>query len=428
MTRILLSLIALLLTLGAAAQEAYDSQAEIRENPVFDLDAPFQEITAMPAYIDTSANHIRMNGDDWTALAQLIDHADSSRVAILHIGDSHFQADMASAVTRYRLADLYGAGGRGLVVPFRLAGTNEPTDYSIRSSDPMATSKLLKKPWAVTPGFTGISVSPSRESFAFEIVAREPFDSVAVFFTGPSLTFTGRSDDISPSRETERRMVTATSSPLRIAMGSFVNTACLHFTAPAGTAIHGFNLSRGDYGVSYHVIGNNGAAYTHYNSLPGFAEGAAALAPSLIVISLGTNEAFGRITDTEMRHQVTDLVASLRRAVPGAKFLLTTPQECQRRVSRRRGKGRRRRYTSSYQTNSNIRRLRDVILAVGRDEHIPVYDFYAVAGGEGSSARWLADRALGSDRIHLTRRGYTMMGTLFTDALDEAINRALPPE
>ena len=78
-------------------------------------------------------------------------------MAILHIGDSHFQADMASAVTRYRLADLYGAGGRGLVVPFRLAGTNEPTDYSIRSSDPMATSKLLKKPWAVTPGFTGIS-------------------------------------------------------------------------------------------------------------------------------------------------------------------------------------------------------------------------------------------------------------------------------
>jgi len=428
MTRIILSLLALLLTLGAAAQDAYDSQADIRENPVFDLDAPFQEITSMPEYIDKAANHIEMNGDDWGALARMIDHADSSRVSILHIGDSHFQADMASSVTRFRLADFYGAGGRGLVVPFRLAGTNEPTDYSIRSSSKMATAKLLKRPWAVTPGFTGVSVSPTAGNFSFEIVSRELFDSVAVFFTGPSLTFTGSGSQDYPTIEAERRIVTATESPLRIGLGDYVGSAQLDFAAPAGTAIHGFSLTRGDYGITYNVIGNNGAAYTHYNSLPGFAEGVAALAPQLIVISLGTNEAFGRTSDAEMRSQVLQMVGSLRRAVPGAKFLLTTPAECQRRVRRRSGKGRRRRLTSSFQTNANIRRLRDVIRAVGREEHIPVYDFYAVAGGEGSSARWLADRALGSDRIHLTRRGYTIMGILFIDALDEAINRAIPPD
>lgn len=414
MTRILLCILSLTLSAALAAADD-DTQADIRENPVFDLDAPFEEITVMPPYLNLAANKIYMNGDDWTELARRIDHADSSRVSIVHIGDSHFQADMASAVTRFRLSDLYGAGGRGLVIPFRLAGTNEPIDYTIRTDVAMTGSKILKRPWAVEPGFTGIALRPSRENFSFDIEARDLFDSVSVYFSGPSLTFTGTGSGNSGGA------VTSKSSPLRIGVGDFVSSAELHFKAPSGTAIHGFNLSRGDYGISYNVIGNNGAAYTTYNSLPGFADGVKLLDPDLVIISLGTNEAFGRTSDTEMRLQVMRLVADIRAARPGVKLLLTTPAECQRRV-----RGRSRRRASSYQPNANIRRLRNVIMAVGREEGIPVYDFYAVAGGTGSSSLWLSDKALGKDRIHLTRRGYTIMGTLFTDALDEAINRFLP--
>ena len=44
-----------------------------------------------------------MNGADWSVLRHRLAHADSSRVSIVHIGDSHLQADMATSVVRRRL-------------------------------------------------------------------------------------------------------------------------------------------------------------------------------------------------------------------------------------------------------------------------------------------------------------------------------------
>ena len=152
----------------------------------------------------------------------------------------------------------------------------------------------------------------------------------------------------------------------------------------------------------------------------------AALSPDLIIVSLGTNEAFGKMTDATFRMNINDFVTELRRANPSSRLLLVTPSECQRRTSRRvrrKGKGRRYRTVSSYSVNSNVKRMRDVIVAYGSDNGIPVYDWYEVAGGTGSSAKWLADKTLNKDRVHLTYKGYQLQGNLFTDALLKAINQ-----
>ncbi len=117
------------------------------------------------------------------------------------------------------------------------------------------------------------------------------------------------------------------------------------------------------------------------------------------------------------------MVNNLRYECPDAKLLITTPSECQRKIVTRRRKGRRRRYTS-YLVNANINRLRNVILNFGKEHGIPVYDFYDVAGGEGSSFKWLKDQYLNKDRIHLTHSGYNLQGNLFTDALEEALTPA----
>ena len=68
-----------------------------------------------------------------------------------------------------------------------------------------------------------------------------------------------------------------------------------------------------------------------------------------------------------------------------------------------------------------MKRLRDVILRVAEEEKLPVYDFYVVAGGRGSSDKWFNDQYLNRDHIHLTRAGYTLQGHLFTEALEEAL-------
>ena len=123
-----------------------------------------------------------------------------------------------------------------------------------------------------------------------------------------------------------------------------------------------------------------------------------------------------------LRADIDALVTDLRRHNPGAELLLVTPAECYRRSTTRRGRGRRRRRVTTYAVNPNISRLRDVIADYARTHHIALYDWYEVAGGRGSGARWLADRNLGRDRIHLTADGYRLQGHLTADALLNALS------
>ena len=52
-------------------------------------------------------------------------------VAMVHIGDSHVQAGFLTEAVRLPLQRRFGDAGRGLVVPLKLAKTNEPRDYSV---------------------------------------------------------------------------------------------------------------------------------------------------------------------------------------------------------------------------------------------------------------------------------------------------------
>ena len=176
------------------------------------------------------------------------------------------------------------------------------------------------------------------------------------------------------------------------------------------TCVHGAMLSSDLIGVYYHAIGINGATFDNYNRFGSYGSEVASLSPDIIIISLGTNEAFGRTTDYEFRSSIDRLVNSLRRANPDAFILLTTPSECQRSYRRRRGR-------RSYAVNKRVAELRDIIVDYGRRNGVAVYDWYEVAGGAGASAKMLADKLLNTDRIHMTRAGYELAGSLLFDAL-----------
>lgn len=390
-----------------------DSQSDLRENPEMESDKSGVYVAPSvdyPSFIKIDKNVIDLNGADWAHLVSLIDSASSRRINIVHVGDSHLQADMATAVTRNRLGDHYGSAGRSLIVPFRLAGTNEPVDYSVKTESSVEQSRLLKTPWPTAMGFTGIAVRPLAGEFSLDITALQPFDSIAIYYTGENLCILNH-DKI----HLERPGLTT------VALDDTCSVFSLKCKVDKAVDIHGFNLIKGKTGVAYHVIGNNGATFGAYNGINGFPDGVAALDPSLIIISLGTNEAFGKVSDIEMKKQIHTLVSSLKASCPSAFLLLTTPSECQRRTYR--GKGRRRRNTG-FVINANVKRLRNVILDYSKEQNIPVYDFYAIAGGEGSSVKWLNSGNMNKDRIHLLRSGYTLQGHLFTDALENAFSEA----
>lgn len=396
-----------------------DDDRDIRENPEIEA-GPAAVSMDYPSYVSLDANHIDMNGADWTDMTDVFAYADSIPITIVHIGDSHLQADMGTAVTRNRLGAKYGRlRGRGLIIPFRLAGTNQPVDYKITSHTTFTQSRLLKTPWPTKMGFTGIGISPKRSLFDLTVETKECFDALTIYYTGDTLQVVSVFDGDS----SVPFIVQPSYKSVKITFAGTHNTVEMALRAPLGTALHGLNPSLGTTGLAYHVIGNNGAAFSSYTGIGNVGNDVSELfEPDLIILSLGTNEAFGKITDSDFRRTVDNLVTELQMANPDAKLLLVTPQECHRRTTVRRRRRGRRRAVTSFSVNTNVKRMRDVIVAYGRDNHIPVYDWYAVAGGDGSSHKWIADSYINSDHIHLTAAGYRLQGNLFTDALIERID------
>ena len=95
------------------------------------------DTVSVPAFLNKEKNVIEFNGADWSPLFAEMDSLQSGTdsvpriVSMVHIGDSHVQAGFLTEAVRLPLQRRFGDAGRGLVVPLKLARTNEPHDYSV---------------------------------------------------------------------------------------------------------------------------------------------------------------------------------------------------------------------------------------------------------------------------------------------------------
>ena len=354
-------------------------------------------------FINYQANVIQMpstNGADnnetmsaWRQLAE--DMADArtnfEQIDIVHIGDSHIQAEMGTSRLRELLQEQYGNAGRGLISAFRLAGTNQPVDYAITSERPTdKQARLLKRPWPIEPGFTGVaSCSEKSNLITFKNLKKEhSFDRATIF---------------------------ASDANRYLAFPEVVDSAQFH--ALPGERVFGvYTTNSNNPGIVYSTIGNNGACFSDYLLLNGFSNDVAKLNPRLIILSMGTNEGFSSMSDDEMEHSMHQLISELREANPKALFMLWTPMECHGKDSE-----------GNFAIKSRVRDARDLILKVAREEAIPVWDFYEVAGGYGSAQKWVdAGMMNKNDHVHLLSKGYRFQGELAADAMVQFLNSMLP--
>lgn len=423
--RILMAMLVLAASPTALAQTEAEvtDDADVRESPEQAADSTFVEAGAFDSYpfLNVAANHIEFNGADWSRLPRKLPQG----MRIVHIGDSHIQAEGSTSRTRQLLHERYGSAGRGLIVPFRLAGTNQPLDYTVTSYSDFASSRLLQRSWAVTPGFAGVALNPLDSVFDFTIAVKprlEPeadvaFSRVKVFISGAMPLFVGAEN---ADEEAIGAYAEAAPGCLTVALERDVTEVSLVFDSTGDCTICGFQLLKiaTQGGIEYSAFGNNGATYSSYVNLGGVGEGVAAMSPELVIISLGANEAFSKISAYDLEQAIGALVSDIRRHNPDAVLLLTTPAECKRSVYT--GKKRRRR--RSYVVNTKVAEVRDAILRYGREHHIATYDWYDVAGGDGSASDWISAGLMGRDCIHLTWTGYDLQGSLMFDALDEALS------
>ena len=406
---------------ATAQEDVNDSQLRLNPNIGSDNTIVNVKVNHYP-YINYKNNKIDLNGDDWRELSsKLRQSKENGNFTVVHIGDSHIQPDGNTGRVRELFQKKYGDAGRGLIIPFRMAGTNEPRDYVIKSEDSFVRARLLQMPWPTKMGFTGISLHPESYTFSITLSVKSPCGFFTILSSGDLKLQKVESDGMD---------IKFVSEKVPNGIDVSLDADCTEMTLTMegrDVNIFGFNLQNDNNGVLYHSIGNNGAAYSSYNSLPKFGESIANLRPDLVILALGTNEAFGKVNEAAFEAQIETTIKSIRSQSPDVKFLLVTPSECQRSVysTTYTGKGRRRRAkkVKSFQVNRNVKTIRDIIIKFGKKHNIPVYDFYEVAGGEGASAKWLSDKLLNTDRIHRTWSGYEVEGELIYQALSDALER-----
>ena len=112
-------------------------------------------------FIDFGANRIEQAAylQPFHQKLQELESGKRQQINILHIGDSHVQADLLTGTLRRLFQQQYGNAGRGLVFFYQQAGTHAPLDYQTESSQNWESRRRIFQKNAPPIGISGMSIA-----------------------------------------------------------------------------------------------------------------------------------------------------------------------------------------------------------------------------------------------------------------------------
>ncbi len=330
------------------------------------------------------------------------------KINIVHIGGSHIQADIYTHQIRkqfqYLQHDLNG--GRGLIFPYRVAKSNNPSNYKISYSGSWEYCKNTQRNRDCDLGLNGYAITTTGKTASLLInpngdeEIKYHFNSVRIFHSPSEYEmlvqcngscYEGSYDSISGCS----LFSVPESNRLKIKLSR-------NDTVPGKITIYGISLDSDDPGLVYNAIGVNGARLSSYIESELYGQHLAAINPDLIIFSIGTNDANTRYFDSEKyRIEYTRLIEISKHAAPNAAILITVPNDC---------------YYYKRYVNKNTPLMREEILKIASKYNYGVWDFYSIMGGLNSSQTWYNYGLMRYDRIHFNHDGYFLKGNLLFSA------------
>jgi lysophospholipase L1-like esterase len=341
-------------------------------------------------------------------------------VSVVHLGDSHVQAGFYTGQVMRLLQETFGNAGRGWISPLKLGKANEPKDYFITSNiKEWEVGRCIQKEpvCPLGPGAMGIRTQSDQVGFSVRIApdhgAGYAFKQLVLYRDRKAVPMLPATDSLSidvcwgseteaPDVVTDTFRVAEDVAEMQLLSASRKDLAL----SPNANCYYGFSLANGRPGILYHAIGQNGAMFVNYSN-PAYVRQLALLKPSLLIVTLGTNEAFSVVQFKEEQFvlQMDSLIRLLRDHLPNTAILITTPAESFRRVQKR------------HERNPNIQKVAKAINDYAVKEGIACFDLYNATGGVNSCRSWEKANLLGRDRIHYTIEGYHEQGKLLYKAL-----------
>lgn len=353
--------------------------------------------------IDYSKNVLQNTSSIFPLLAKLykIKNFSNEKAVFVHIGDSHIQADMETAVIRNQLQNYFGNAGRGLVFPYQVAKSNAPVDIISSSKSNWKGNRVAKLDTIIPCGITGFGIQSESVNPELKLElrtineVRDSFDKVTLFFGGAVSEIIMEYNDQSEN-------ICYDTIPNYAEINLKSNTSGFQLTFPAIDAIRFYGASlekKNTGGILYHSIGANGAKYSDYNKTPLFWGQIKNLNADCYIISLGTNEAQDvNLTAELFLVDVNKMVSKIKLISPNACIIVTTPP-----VS----------YFKKSIPNPILCILTDALIDYCNQNNLIYWDLFSVSNGLEGAVKWRSTQLLRPDLVHFSKEAYVLQGNLF---------------
>lgn len=401
----------------------------------------------------------------------ILDSLKDRKINILHIGDSHVQADFMTHLLRQRFQQQFGNAGLGFVFPYSLVKTNGGKNVRFSSNIVWESQKNTQTKDPNSIGLSGYSFTTKNKNFIIEIDVKNKeyaFNTLKIitpnnqrFFElatnngevkfkpvqpktishkvkkGETLyaiskkykTTVAKIQQNNKLKGTNIRIGATLKIPtsdiptMQVDLSDFnvlnqTNSLFSYYTyenlevsdrifltpAPENSefSLNGIVLENNQNGVIYHSIGVNGAHFSHYNQSNLFFEQIKALEPDLIIVSLGTNESFGRLSGSEFLEKVETFITSIRTNYGQCPLLLTSPPPS---------------LLKRKKENPFPQEYANVLINNSVRNQFSVFDLHTALGGHQAISQFISSNLIANDRIHYSAVGYQEHGSLLFDAL-----------
>lgn len=396
------------------------------------------------------------------------------RIRITHIGDSHIQAGFFQSKARKDLQNIFGNAGLGFTFPHRLASSNGISELRYTSSIPWESKRNIHASEKDFVGLSGFSLQTDLRDFAIALEIRDEayaFNTLRVFTpnqspmfslaqanrevkfesnrierkvhtikSGEALSIIARNYGVSVAAIKQANNLRSdairagaklsipvkTNKPEPIDKSDFSllsfkdNSNSFIYNSPElqsaiwilpndgidSYSLNGISLERDNSGLIYDGIGVNGARFADYNKTKMFFEQLKELDSDLLVISLGTNESFDKLEKESYLADLKSFVSNLRELLPEVSILFTTPPPS---------------LVGRSAPNTFAEEYAAEIQNLAEEQNIAVWDLYQVLGGNERIRENYTNGLVARDYIHYTVKGYELAGSLFSEALLQAL-------
>lgn len=334
----------------------------------------------------------------------------STPFKIVHIGDSHIQAGFFTGEVRSLLTSYYNdtAISVGYVFPYNLAGTNSPSDYSFTSNSNWTFRKVITTDECIGAGLSGMIMETTdiNPSLSVSLKSKKNGDK---YFDEITVLFESESNEIKVLPEGIKFDVKSKdANHVHLKFDSPVSEANIQFDGKgARLSISGLILENSKSKIVYNSAGLNGADVKSYLRAASLGNQLALINPQLVIVSLGTNDAYHPLFDASTFNTLLDsLINKVKQAVPKSTILLTIPGD---------------HLVSRINPNPNLLLVKEAIITAAIENGCCIWDFHSLMGGEGSIRIWDGMGLTAPDLLHLNAKGYRLQGELLFEALTTSI-------